>query len=295
MPISADQAILANIVRSVQGEVDDPLSALIDEYFAKRKLPKYRDKRLKSIVLDIEERPRPPGRLSPSSICGCPREAAFKFVGAKGQKRIDAKTEMIFEDGHWRHHKWQTIFKDMERVLGRHRFQLIFIEENVRIDEMFIAGALDAEVRIKIGNKWRRFVIDIKGANKQAFEKYFREHQPPPAYIKQLVSYCKARKRKYGILLFDCKDNNEFWCYMVEANQSAWGEIRLWCKDVIKHLDRKKLPPKSPDCKGGNFLYNRCPYRSLCFGKKSDRQVEREVFVDFPGVKKQWEISIGEQ
>lgn len=289
MPVSADSRILDNIVRSMQNSEDDPLTPLIDEYLLKRKLPKYANKRLKSITLDLEERPRPGGRLSPSSVCGCERQAAFKFLGVEGKARVDPDQELIFEDGHWRHHKWQTIFLDMEAVLGRNRFRVVCIEEPTITNSLYIAGHLDAEIKIKVNGKWRRYVIDIKGANNFAFEKTYRDRTPNPTYVKQLISYMKARKCRRGILLFDSKNTNVYYCFMFLMNDKDWGEVSLWCKSVIGYLEDQKLPPRHPDCDNGTFLYNRCPYRAKCFGKTPDRVIQREVYVNFPGVEALWE------
>jgi hypothetical protein len=279
---------LASIVKHVQNEEQDPLTPLIDEYLLKRNLPKYRDRRIKSYSFDTEDRPRPGGRLSPSTICGCERQAALKFIGVEGKKRVDPDLELIFEDGHWRHHKWGYIFRDMEKVLGRKRFRVISIEEPIIIDGLYVAGSLDAVIEIKVGNKWIRYVVDFKGANNFIFEKTYRDRAPNPTYKKQLLTYMRAKKIKLGILLFDSKDKNKFYVFVIRFTDKDWAEVRMWCRSVIRQIENEKLPPKHPDCKNGTFLANKCPYRGFCFGKLSDRQIRQEVYVGFPGIKKQW-------
>src|SRR5690349_12777163 len=99
----------------MEDEEHDPLTPLVDRYFSMR--VKYPEKRIRDYGLDLQDRPRPLGRLSPSALCGCERQAVFKFIGMDGRKRINPDTEAIFDDGHWRHHKWQARFRDMEAVL----------------------------------------------------------------------------------------------------------------------------------------------------------------------------------
>lgn len=294
MPVSPDSKILDRIVKSIASEEEDPFTPLLDEYLIKRNLPKYQDRRLKEITLDLRERPRPIGRLSPSSICGCERQAAFKFLGTEGKRRVDPDQELLFIDGHWRHHKWQTLFYDMEAVLGRKRFRVVHIEAPMVVEDLCIAGNLDIEVEVKVDGKWISYVIDFKGANTFAFDRTYREQAPDATYVKQLITYLAGRGKKRGILLYDSKNTNKTACYVVTMNDQQWGEIQAWCRRVLDQVKAKELPPIHPDCNNGTFLYNRCQYRSLCFGKTPPGQLTREVYVDFPGVKKLWKRGLKE-
>lgn len=290
MVASANERVLADLVKHLKNSEEDVLTPLIDEYLIKRNLPKYRKKRLTEIKLDLRDRPRPGGRLSPSSICGCKRQAALKFLGTEGQRKINPEQELIFDDGHWRHHKWGVIFLDMERVLGRDRFRVVRIERPIVIDGLMVAGHLDVEIKIKVGKKWRRYIVDFKGANNYMFEKSYREHAPDPTYIRQLMTYMKARKCKRGILLYDSKDKNKFYAFHIAWDEKLWAEVQLWCEDIIEHLEEEKLPPMHEDCDKGKFMYGKCPFKGICFGPDSDRQIRRKVYENFPGVEELWAL-----
>jgi hypothetical protein len=116
--------LLKNMAEATEGE---PLSEAIEMYLLKRHRAK---RRLRSHTISMVPRPRPHGRLSPSSLGGCKREAAFKFLGVEGQVKIDPDLELIFEDGNWRHHKWQALFLDMQAVLGRKNFRVVSFESD---------------------------------------------------------------------------------------------------------------------------------------------------------------------
>lgn len=285
---SPDASILKRIVAGIQAEEDDPLTPLIDEYLIKRNLPEYRHLRIEQYGIITGDRPRPGGRLSPSSLCGCERQAALKFLGVEGQIRTDPNQELLFDDGHWRHHKWGFIFTEMEFILGRERFRAFNIEHPIFLEDLYVAGHLDIEIKIKVKGKWQRYVVDFKGANNFAFERAYRDRNPDPTYVKQLIAYMKGRKAKRGILLYDSKDKNTIEVFAFKMDPKIWGEVRSWCRKVIGQIQAKELPPMHPDCNNGNFLYNRCQYKGICFGNKTDRQIRREVYVDFPGVKALW-------
>lgn len=288
MPSSPESRILATLVKHAQNSEIDPLTPLIESYYLKREKPEFQHLRLHKYEIDTTPRPRPHGRLSPSSAGGCEREAVLKFLGVKGQKRIDPEMQMIFEDGHWRHHKWGFIFLEMERFFPN-RFKVVSIEEDVTIGPLFIAGSLDAVVKIKVGGKWRRYVIDFKGANEYAWNDAYRTKRPNPKYVLQLITYMRAKKCKRGILLYESKDKNKPYVFHVAFTDEKWAEVRQWARRVIKALDEKKLPEKHPECVNGTFLYNRCPYRGMCFGNQTPKQIGLKVFKGFGSSDELWE------
>lgn len=289
MPVSPERRILANLVKHAQSEEEDPLTPLIDDYLLKREKPAYRHLRIAKYEIDTLDRPRPPGRISPSNAGGCAKAAVFTFLGTQGRKRTDPDQEAIFEDGKWRHHKWGFMFLEMERFFPK-KFRVISIEENVSIKGLRIAGSLDATIEIKVKGVWLRYVVDFKGANSYAYEDTYRTKKPNPRYVWQVITYIKARNEERGMLLFESKDKNRYFVFPIKMTDRKWAEVKLWTEGVLDHLERKKLPPRDPDCKNGLFLYNRCPFRDKCFGKLGDKQVQREVFIDFPGVKQQWKL-----
>lgn len=287
--MSSDTRILSKIIKHIQETEVDPLTPLIDEYLIKRENPKYRHKRLKHYSFDVLPRVRPLGRLSPSTVGGCQRQAAFTFMGVEGQKKLNPDTELIFEDGNWRHHKWQYIFKEMEQILGRHRFRLISIEEGIKLRKLHIAGSLDAHIRIKIKGKWQDFIVDFKGANNWAFDYVYRNRAPKPEHVWQCIPYMRAKKVNKGLVLYDSKERNVFYVFQFDMTDELWNHVRQWSKRVLRQIDKQQIPPMHPDCDKGNFLGDKCPFRGWCYGTKDDDEIEEEVFRNFSSVEELWE------
>lgn len=285
--MSTDNAVLANLVRHMAKKDTDPLTPLIDSYLIKRRRSKTR---LKSYKVPIPEKPRPPGRLSPSTICGCERQAAFKFLGVKARKRIDPELELRFDDGNWRHHRWEATFKDMEAVLGKKKFEVLSIEARVMVPELYVAGALDAKVLIHR----KPWVIDIKGINRRGFEYVYQRQAPIEDHPKQLCCYCVAEDVPRGMLLYDNKDDNRTMVFAIEHNPVIWNEVQEWCQRVVRKLERKKLPPKHPACDRGTFHFDRCPFAWVCFGDKDPEAIRSLVYRHFEGIDVMWERSIGD-
>lgn len=279
--MTKDSAILAKLVRNMHRRGSDPLRPMLDAYLMERDASPVRY----SGEVDMAPRPRPPGCISPSSLCGCERQAAFKFIGVKGRRKLDPDQQLIFDDGDWRHHRWQFTFRDMEAVLGPERFKVISIEERVKYASLYIEGSLDALLRIE----GQRLLVDIKGINDAGFHYVLSRDEPIEAHVRQLVGYLRARRVAKGFLWYDNKNNQLTKAFMVNYDDGAWAQIEGWSESVVSYLRRRRLPPKHPECNRGTLFYGKCPYAMLCFGNRTDAQVQREAFAEFPGVEEAWQ------
>lgn len=278
-----DLQILGKLVKRMKNGEKDPLRPLIDAYYMRRERA---PERLDEVTLQIRPRPRPGGRLSPSSLGGCQRAAVFQFTGTKGHKHIDPDSEAIFEDGIWRHHRWQSLFMDMERVLGRKTFRVIEIEKSVTIPDIYVAGSLDVTVYIK---GYGRIVIDIKGINDAGFSRIVTTDAPLPKHVKQLITYEKARRVHKGLLLYENKNNQQLRNFLVHWDDEKWEAVQQWAEYVIDSLRRHKLPAKDLECQSGNFLYERCPFSHLCYGRLEHDELIELAYSTFVGVDRAWQ------
>lgn len=261
---------------------DDPLTPLLDEYFMKRDAS---PNRCTEFDFDVLDRPRPPGRLSPSSICGCLRAATFRFTGVAGSTLISPEQQAIFDDGKWRHLRLDWQFLDMQAVLGPDVFEVISIEEHVTKPDLFISGYLDIVVRIN----GLLYVIDFKGINGYGFDHLVKQGKPKHEHVLQLITYERLRRIRRGFLLYESKNDNRQKVFVVNWTPRLWQEVITWCKDVTRMMRRRHLPPMHPDCSGGTFLYGKCPYAKICYGTKTNAEIERMTFKNFDGVKETWE------
>lgn len=284
-----DKKILSKLVKAMKHDERDPLRPLIDEYLVKRK--RLRKKRMREYRIPLVEDVRPGGRLSPSSICGCKRQAAFKFAGVRGEIRIDPDLELIFDDGNWRHHKWQATFLDMEYVLGRDRIRVLGIEERVMHEDLYIAGSLDVllAIRVRRGDAmvWEKYLVDIKGINSQGFSRITMDNAPKAEHVRQVVTYLKLRRVTRGLLLYENKNTNELRTFKVPWSAKQFEEVEEWAEEVLVALRRRVLPPMHPDCEGGTYLWEKCPHRRLCYGMEVE-EATRETYVHFKGVDEAW-------
>lgn len=279
----SEVSIMNRLIKNARRR-NDPLTPLIDTYFIKRSSS---PNRFHSFNFDGEPRARPPGRFSPSSICGCPRAAVLKFTGAKGSIGFDPEIEAVFDDGNWRHARLDWQFYDMEAVLGKDIFEVVSIEEHVSYDKLFIDGHLDAVIKIR----GVPYVIDFKGINARGFEYIFKEDKPRESHILQVMTYEKMRRIKRGFLYYECKDDQRTKIFPVDWTADAWEQVQEWCSDIVENMEEQKLPPMDPECSQGRYHFYKCPYAGTCYGSKTSAEIERDTYRQFKGVQETWETN----
>lgn len=279
--MASDTQILARLMRRMK-EGGNPLDPLIDAYLMQRDRS---PNRLQTYEVDIVPRPRPHGRISPSVIAGCEKQGVFKFIGVPGRQQIDPDLEDIFDDGNWRHHRLQARALDMEKVLGKDKFQVLAIEENVEIPQLFIAGSLDLVARIH-KKKW---VIDYKGINLWGFKDLLEKDEPKVEHVRQLITYMAAKRIPRGMLYYENKNNQQRRIYVVEFDPDEWQEVKAWCVRVIMAMRRRELPDMHPDCQAGTYMYEKCPWSSWCFGNMDHAEQEEAAYNIFDAVEAHWE------
>lgn len=267
-----EASILNKLVKHMQEKTDNPFLSLVDEYLLKRGKS---ENRLREYRIPMEARNRPAGRIGASSVGGCKRQGLFTFLGVKGRNKFDPDTELRFEDGNWRHHKWQAIFLDMEQVLGRDKFRVLGIEQKIEIPKLKVVGHLDAALEI---GDWGRVVIDMKGINEWGFTWVTHNHEPKIEHVLQLHPYMKGRGIKRGMILYDNKNNQLTRVITIDFDTVTWLRVEGWCKEVLRYLKERELPPMHPECDHGTFLWNKCPFAHICFSGKSNAAIKRHAY-----------------
>lgn len=283
-----DNKMLARLMRNLHEREVDPLRPLVDEYLLKRDRSPHR---VTSHMISMRARPRPGGRISPSAIGGCERQAVFRFTGTKGRKLLDPDFELLCEQGNWTHHKWDVLFLDMEAVLGPDVFEVVSYEKDVRIPRLYVAGALDVHVRIYGVD----YIIDIKSISTYGFRYINDMDEPRPDNVRQIVTYMKAKKINRGILWYENRDNQLTRGFVVDFSREEYREAIEWIESVLHYLERQRLPSKHPDCAAGMMRHSKCPWAKLCYGTKYDAEDLRAIaYKNFVSLDAAWKKGLRE-
>ena len=191
--------------------------------------------------------------FSPSGATRCMRSQVIKKLGHEELPIGDPHTLNIFEDGKWRHVKWQMIFWRMGIVESMERF--------VSGGRLNYGGSTDAILRIP---EHGRTVVDIKGANDTRWNEINGTGVPIPAHVVQVNIYMKLNKANLGLLWYENKNTNEVCEVQVTPDAALLKEYRTRQRFMKRHVKAGTYPPYECTLKDTDRQFRQCPSRLIC-------------------------------
>lgn len=220
--------------------------------------------------------PRRMDCLHPSAISNCGRKAVFDAMFLP-KKVPDARTLMVFENGHAIHHRLETLFKKAG----------IRIEAELALDypPLNITGHSDSLVCISDNNA----LVEIKGCKSTSFEYMkYRKKGPSESYYIQLHIYALLANIMYsdqygiikkGYIYIENKDTQEPLIYKMDIDFELCDQLEEYmiylnqCLDagVMPDIDPEVCNPNGFPCtwqrctKAGNIKGDHCEYFNECY------------------------------
>jgi len=155
-----------------------------------------------------------------SSIHKKPKELYYEYLNIN-KPGYDTRIMRVFDNG-----------KDVhKRIQGYLRGIITNVEKKVQNKEYGIEGHIDGICKGKI--------IEIKSINKKQF---YNLTEPLLDHLIQINMYMFCTKIKRGIILYECKDNQELEEFQVKKNEKIIEEILKKIKYVQEHIKMKQAP-----------------------------------------------------
>lgn len=216
----------------------------------------------------VKLEPRLPG-IHPSQLPHpCMLKVYNEMIGKPGQEKIEARSLLIFEVGHYVHDMFQTYGKagawgpiyDSEVRLSKDYQELseiLMLEghadaENVLLIDDIPNSPYDYEVGI---------VHEYKTINLNGFEKLTR---PKPEHKVQAMVYAAALNRPIVVYLYMNKNDQNLVDFPVAFEQDLWVSIEAKARVLKEHYEKKVPPQASP-----GFHCQYCAYVFDCDAYKS--------------------------
>lgn len=190
------------------------------------------------------------GRFGASSRGDCHRQQVFKYLGMPGMGRVDPVLANLFNDGTWRHLRWQ--------MMGLEAGVFTHVEVPVSVPQLRLKISLDGL------NDQEEWGFELKGASNY-LGKTMAELDP------------KHMLQVHTQLLATGYDR---WVYVVEDKRSQeWREFVItkdafWMRQVKKELailneavEHRKLPGILPECQAQKGAYQACPFARKCLAQ----------------------------
>lgn len=233
----------------------------------------------------------------PSGLYGaCPRQIAYNFIWEKqlGKEKkivnyyykkevvknelyklldndVDTRMSILFDFGHLMHFYFQySIFPG---IGFEHAVEIPIVK---LYDKYLIAGTADGKVPLQ-NNKF--YVVDIKTANSRNFYKLRTKEDVPIYYKKQLKIYMLGLGISRGLILYVCKDTSDMKEFFFDADEIDISDELKTATDAKKYLLGEKELSILPECKNRTGMYKTCPFSSVCFGCKKQKDLLKMLTV----------------
>jgi hypothetical protein len=202
------------------------------------------------------------GSFSASSAGQCHRRQVLSYLGLNPSTTNGYQLQNIFEDGKWRHMRWQAIM--LQSGLLDHA------EVPLDWPKMRSKGSMDGQGTVPDDHprpEWRgkEFGFELKGVSPFVFKSYV-DQGGKHEHKQQVHRYFLASGVDLFVILYEDKGTQAWHEWVIEPDPILLEEQRNELTTLNAAVDNQVLPPALPTCqqrKGDE--YKQCP-----FGKDSD-------------------------
>jgi CRISPR/Cas system-associated exonuclease Cas4 (RecB family) len=209
--------------------------------------------------------------FSPSTIVfghgKCPRYWYLAFEGNTFYEEREGKSQANMESGTDRHKRIQDAMQASGIMVAN--------EEKVTFDDPPIFGYLDSII------SWKdtEYLVEIKTANQDSFERHKKTMTASTYHIVQLLIYMKIFKKKKGIVMYENKNTHDLLAIPINITQSHVDFVDYlfdWMKEVYAAWKDKKLPEVPYKSNTIKTPCSSCPVQQACqSAPKGDIKIAR--------------------
>ena len=171
------------------------------------------------------QRPARTGVFYPSSLGNqCDRFLYNSYNGLVEEQVIDAKTKRIFDCGDYLGYRYEKYFEKMGILIGT--------ETPVKNENPPISGRIDFLIKHE---KLSIAVIELKSINTRGFKALSK---PKDDHFIQIQLYLNLTNRENGIVLYECKDDQQVKAFSVERDAAVWETIKERCESIMQMTEQ---------------------------------------------------------
>lgn len=201
------------------------------------------------------------GAFHPSQLYQCKRAQIFGYYGIDTQRSYNPVLQNLFNDGHFRHLRWQIMLLNAGVLTD--------IEVKVSIPELRLTGSMDG------ANMDKGWMFELKGTS--AYSQVMQRGAMPD-HIKQINAYLMASKLDSALLVYECKSSQNWLEIEVQKDPTVIMEIESILKDLNQAIDTGKMPEVLHDCQNQTGArFNKCPYNNICLGVRSTIDIHQII------------------
>jgi hypothetical protein len=204
------------------------------------------------------------GRFGASSRGKCERAQVFTYMGMPGGRILDPDTLNLFNDGKWRHLRWQ--------MMGMQSGALTHVEYPLKMDKYRLGSSADGL------NAFDTFLFELKGDRNMArlldqSGGVVREHNLQIHTMMLMTGWDVAS------YVMEDKSTQQFREIVVKRDPAIIREVRTELEILNEHVNQRTLPQVLPACARKEGPYRTCDYGPRCL----ERDATGNYWPDVPG------------
>lgn len=202
-------------------------------------------------------------RFGASSRGTCLRKQVFTYLGMPSTRLIDPETQNLFNDGKWRHIRWQMMgvqsgaltHAEWPAALPKYRLKVSI--DGVNADERFI-------FELKGDRRWSRVLDGV-----------------PDDHALQIHTMFLATGWDTAVYLVEDKASQQWREVIVRKDRAVMARVRNELEELNEHVEQRRLPPVLSACEAHEGPYRTCPFAVPCLERKRARGDDWPTFPDW--------------
>lgn len=184
--------------------------------------------------------------FSSSGAGTCLRRQELAFLGVEVPGVIDAQLQNIFNDGKWRHLRWQAMLLEAG---------LLTEVEYVSWWKKYLSrGTLDGVGEVhgdhpRVAWRGEGYGFELKGVGNWNAFKEAKEIGPKDAHLDQIHRYFLSTGFKLFVVMYEHKMTQEWYEWVIEADPARLRAQEVELQTLNNDVKRKQLQPMLPACR----------------------------------------------
>lgn len=198
------------------------------------------------------------GSFSASSSGDCLRYQELQYLGMPSMDTTDPRLQNIFDDGKWRHLRWQSMLMDAG-LLTRCEMPLYWRNKRSR-------GTIDGYGIVPDDHprtSWQGldFGFELKGMNPYMYSKVVKGDQDiKEEHTRQFSRYFLMGGFDLFVVIYENKATQEWFEWVVEPDDQLIAESQQELDDLNQAIEHKHLHDMLPQCKIRTGAFKECPF-----------------------------------
>lgn len=189
------------------------------------------------------------GRFGSSSRGTCQRAQMWKYIGMPERKIIDPEVLNLFNDGKWRHIRWQ--------MMGMQSGALTHVEYPLKMKKYRLGSSADGL------NSIDSFLFELKGDRHMA-RLLDAAGGVDPKHNLQIHTMLLVTGWDIASYVMEDKATQQWREIVVERDPVVIAQVKQELEELNEHVEQRSLPEPLPACQAKEGPYRNCPFAKPC-------------------------------